>query len=667
MGNLTSQTDANGQVTTLFYDGLNRLVGKSFSTGDSPITYTYDENGHTGYRTSMTDASGETHWQYDTRGRMTEEAKTILNQGTYTTQWVYDSQDRVKHMFYPNGERVKFSYNKQGDVAGLENNHTKILTNRIMDNHGRIIKQIYGNGTSTTYSYDQWLSGAGRLMTLNTKKRNDEVLQELSYSYDPIGNITQLNNMGETLNFSYDALSRLTGVSGAYEEKYSYDIQTGNLSYKTGPEKYHYTSGKPHAVTGYGSEPNAFEYDANGQMVKRNGKNISYDAQGKLISYDGKSHVYDGDGNRVMMDNGDGKVTVYIGNYYERLMERMDDIGPVDPPVTRNGGQEYTSYFPVIGNGETVDYETHRGQTYYYAGSSRIATRTEIGEVIWLYGDHLGSTSVTADRHGNELSCTKYYAWGTTWSSTGDTQTDYAYTGQMKVDDIYYYNARWYDPTIGRFMQADTLVPGHQGTQAFDRYAYVNNNPLKYTDPSGNVIVVGEQEPGYYGNKAVYSDTHAKDLKFLIAQFEKAIAYLKTSPAGKDLIEKLESTDVVITVMFISNDKNRYNPTDNTVYFNPNCGLVLKFGSTQSPALVLAHEFAHAIVDIEGISFDYSVDYFEEEAYVISNYETPIARQLGEPVRDNYHDVVSTIFTSNSTQFRFNDSRWPGSYRAQTQ
>ena len=165
-------------------------------------------------------------------------------------------------------------------------------------------------------------------------------------------------------------------------------------------------------------------------------------------------------------------------------MERMDDVGPVDPPIL--SGESYPMYFPVVRNGETVDYETYRGQTYYYAGSSFIAMRTIDGEVIWLYGDHLGSTSVTADRHGNELSCTKYYAWGTTWSSTGDTQTDYAYTGQMKVDDIYYYNARWYDPEIGRFMQADTLVPGHQGTQGFDRYAYVNNNPLMYTDPSGH-------------------------------------------------------------------------------------------------------------------------------------------------------------------------------------
>jgi RHS repeat-associated protein len=58
----------------------------------------------------------------------------------------------------------------------------------------------------------------------------------------------------------------------------------------------------------------------------------------------------------------------------------------------------------------------------------------------------------------------------------------------MVEGDLYYYGARWYDPLLGRFIQADTIVPSAQGTQAFDRYAYVNNNPLRYTDPSGNTI-----------------------------------------------------------------------------------------------------------------------------------------------------------------------------------
>ena len=82
-----------------------------------------------------------------------------------------------------------------------------------------------------------------------------------------------------------------------------------------------------------------------------------------------------------------------------------------------------------------------------------------------------------------------YLPWGGERGNQEIELTDYGYTGQMKEGDIYFYNARWpkvpetqwsgIDPAIGRFMQAGTIVPmATQGTQAFDRYAYVNNNPL---------------------------------------------------------------------------------------------------------------------------------------------------------------------------------------------
>lgn len=60
-----------------------------------------------------------------------------------------------------------------------------------------------------------------------------------------------------------------------------------------------------------------------------------------------------------------------------------------------------------------------------------------------------------------------------------------------------FYNARWYDPSLGRFAQADTIVPTQtQGVQAWDRYAYVNNNPVKYVDPSGHGVCNERDENG---------------------------------------------------------------------------------------------------------------------------------------------------------------------------
>lgn len=69
--------------------------------------------------------------------------------------------------------------------------------------------------------------------------------------------------------------------------------------------------------------------------------------------------------------------------------------------------------------------------------------------------------------------------------------TSYKFTGQREEASLglYYYGARWYDPALGRFIQPDTIVPNPRDAQAFDRYAYVFNNPLKYTDPSGHTGV----------------------------------------------------------------------------------------------------------------------------------------------------------------------------------
>jgi RHS repeat-associated protein len=82
----------------------------------------------------------------------------------------------------------------------------------------------------------------------------------------------------------------------------------------------------------------------------------------------------------------------------------------------------------------------------------------------------------------------RYKAFGASRFTSGTTPTSYRYTGQREEISfgLYYYGARWYDPALGRFTQADTIVPDPTDAKQYDRYAYVSNNPLKYTDPSGH-------------------------------------------------------------------------------------------------------------------------------------------------------------------------------------
>jgi RHS repeat-associated protein len=133
---------------------------------------------------------------------------------------------------------------------------------------------------------------------------------------------------------------------------------------------------------------------------------------------------------------------------------------------------------------------------YYFVGATRLAVRTG-GTLSFLLGDHLGSSSVTTDANGAKTASALYKAFGETRYTLGALGTDYKFTGQRLQAElgIYWFQSRWMDPSLGRFTQPDTIVPtSTQGTQAFDRYAYVNNNPVRYNDPTGHQAEGDEDE-----------------------------------------------------------------------------------------------------------------------------------------------------------------------------
>jgi RHS repeat-associated protein len=130
---------------------------------------------------------------------------------------------------------------------------------------------------------------------------------------------------------------------------------------------------------------------------------------------------------------------------------------------------------------------TEAETNYYYAAGQRVAMRR--GDVVqYLYGDHLGSTSLSTDGNGAVVARQWYYPYGEERGSSGTLATEYQFTGQRRERGIglYDYNARFYDPALGRFISADTIVPEPGNPQALNRYAYTLNNPLKYADPTGH-------------------------------------------------------------------------------------------------------------------------------------------------------------------------------------
>jgi RHS repeat-associated protein len=120
--------------------------------------------------------------------------------------------------------------------------------------------------------------------------------------------------------------------------------------------------------------------------------------------------------------------------------------------------------------------------------------------VYYLHADHLGSTSLATTYSGQEVdgSRTVYYPYGEQrWSASGGTlPTDFTFTGQRAEDGLGLmdYHARYYDPALGRFISADTIVPDPENPQDLNRYSYVRNSPLNYQDPSGHAADPGGAE-----------------------------------------------------------------------------------------------------------------------------------------------------------------------------
>ena len=102
-----------------------------------------------------------------------------------------------------------------------------------------------------------------------------------------------------------------------------------------------------------------------------------------------------------------------------------------------------------------------------------------------------------ANSSGSKTAEVRYKAWGEDRYTSGTAPTSYRYTGQRVETTIglYYYGARWYDSSLGRFVQADTVVPSTGDPQAWDRYAYVDNNPAKFVDPTGHRPVEDDKLP----------------------------------------------------------------------------------------------------------------------------------------------------------------------------
>ncbi|MES0492112.1 MAG: RHS repeat-associated core domain-containing protein, partial [Leptospirales bacterium] len=137
-----------------------------------------------------------------------------------------------------------------------------------------------------------------------------------------------------------------------------------------------------------------------------------------------------------------------------------------------------------------------------YLNGVRIASMDANGQTAYYLANHVDSVKIVADDTGKAVSRTEYLPYGETFQQEGDIKFTPKYNGQAldNESDLYYFNARHYDPEIGRFVTADAVTDGHKVDKegnvidstmtAWNRYMYVRGNPVMYKDPTGHAKVV---------------------------------------------------------------------------------------------------------------------------------------------------------------------------------
>lgn len=458
VGNLIKQTDAKGQVLQFTYDSLNRLTQKEQLSPYSLVlsTYHYDEatkSNCIGRLSKIIDQSGSTEFFYDKLGREIKSIKTV-DAAPYTVERTYDILDRLVTLKYPDAETVNYTYDVNSGLLEKVQGTSAYVQNITYNAKGQIKTIQYGNGTSTNYTYGQDL----RLSRILTQGASN--LQDLNYQFDKNGNIITLtdNLRSNIRNFTYDDLDRLTQASnvpaqgGGYTTfSYQYD-SIGNMTYKSdvGVMTYGVNAG-PHALTSAGGY--TYQYDANGNMISGKNKAMSYDAENRLIGVNElgtiTSFLYDGDGGRVKKTTATSS-TLYIGSLFEK----------------------------------DSDGKTHK---HIFAGSNRVATLESTGNKYYYHSDHLGSSNVISDAFGNLVQHCEYTPYGTIAWNEGTDVVKHKFTGkELDNTGLYFYGARYYDPVIGRFITADSIVQSPYNPQTLNRYSYCGNNPINYIDPTGH-------------------------------------------------------------------------------------------------------------------------------------------------------------------------------------
>jgi RHS repeat-associated protein len=529
-GDLITQTDARNQTTTMAYDQLGRMASKADATGVAQWVYDVAPGAGVGKLAAVVSApdtklkapcvipflpgaggnrAGQS-FRYTQFGDLEEESQCV-DGDTFVTSYDHDRFGRQTVVRYPaiNGVRLatESHYTSLGHLQFITDlgDGAVLWVAKEMNALGQVTKESVKNGVETTASRNAatgWLLGSQSVAHADGNK----LIQKWDYGYDEVGNLLRRDRSDAVLtattheSFIYDGINRLktstvetAGFTRA--EQFVYD-PIGNITQKNG-QQYFYSTGctagtrpaGPHAVCSV-QGGSSYQYDGNGNMTNGGSRSVAYNPSNKPTTIQSFSptmatveFAYGADTNRVLQiatSGGQAARTVYIGL----------------------GGTGKSLYERTSTSSTTQHAQFIYAQGSHGGAAFAIRVTTETGSSTKYYHfDHLGSVTAMSDERGRvvgsgaDATMMSYDAWGLRRdpdgrpASTGLNQQAgrREFTGHEAITGVglINMNGRVYDPVLGRFLSPDPTVQFVADLQSFNRYSYVHNNPLSYTDPTG--------------------------------------------------------------------------------------------------------------------------------------------------------------------------------------
>lgn len=448
--NITGFTNRAGQTIAYQYDALNRVVQKDWPGSQRTIKYRYDIAGRI---VDVNDNGSLTQYSYDRVGRVIQ----INDPENRIIKYEYDNLGRRTKLTYPDNTYITYQYD-------ADNRLTKIKYQDVMvskytcDDLGRRTLLEYGNGTNAAYLYD-----IGDRLTRITN--NISPVIDIQYTdYDSVGNRKNMIVSGiGTTTYTYDRLYQLTfadyPAGFVFSDSNFYYDCLGSRTQVIADATTTYKHNKLNQYDSVGTTN--YSYDIKGNLTNDGTDKYYYDCQNRLtdvntVAGSRVSHYdYDYQGRRTQKtEYSNQKITKFcydgeqiIAEFENGVLVRKYVYGPaIDEPVCM---------ITVSGQNETKYY-------YHYDG--------------------LGSVVALSDSSGNKVEQYNYDAFGTP-SGTMTVGNRFLFTGRQYDSEtsLYYYRARYYKPSIGRFLQSDPIGYG----SSINLYLYCGNNPICYLDPYG--------------------------------------------------------------------------------------------------------------------------------------------------------------------------------------